>query len=172
MCSSQKAPSIEYHGNFRVKSRRSVFFAPVIAEQSSASNSCLPVSISCCFMTNVRSITNKLFEFDLFVDYNHPHIIALFETWLCDKIPNCLFVCSKYYTVYHCDRLSGSEGGVSLFVANDLDVNFQQISLPSQFDCLEMLAVDSNNSLSAVPFRVVTGRRTILVMTTLYFFSA
>ena len=110
-------------------------------------------------MTNVRSIMNKLSEFDLFVDCNRPDIIALSETWLCDKIPNSLFACSQYYNVYRCDRLSRTGGGVCLFVANDRNVNIQQISLPSEFDCLEMLAVDLNDSSSALPFRVVVAYR-------------
>ena len=46
-----------------------------------------------------------------------------------------------------------------LFVANDGNVNIQQISLPSKFDCLEMLAVDLNDSSSALPFRVVAAYR-------------
>jgi hypothetical protein len=80
-------------------------------------------------MTNVHCILNKLSEFDLFVNYHRPDIIALSETWLCDKTSNSLFACSQYYIVYRCDRLTRSGGGVCLFLTNYHNVNIQQLQL-------------------------------------------
>jgi hypothetical protein len=39
------------------------------------------------------------------------------------------------------------------------NVNIQQIPLPSKFECLEILAVDLNDSSSALPFRVFVAYR-------------
>ena len=38
-----------------------------------------------CFTTNVRSLMNKLLDFNIFIDYYSPDVVALTETWLSDK---------------------------------------------------------------------------------------
>jgi exonuclease III len=93
-------------------------------ELSSASVTAKSVSNLHCYSTNVRSIMNKLPDFNLFIDFNDPDVIALTETWLCDKVPNSLITCSKYsYSVYRRDRLSRHGGGVRLIIKNNLKLN-------------------------------------------------
>jgi hypothetical protein len=128
-------------------------------ELSSASVTGKSVSNLHCYSTNVRSIMNKLPDFNLFIDFNDPDVIALTETWLCDKVPNSLITCSKYYSVYRRDRLSRHGGGVCLIIKNNLNFSAQQVSLPSEFDCLEILAVDLTDYSSALPFRFVVAYR-------------
>ena len=95
----------------------------------------------------------------MFLDYFHPDVIALTETWLCDRIPNSLITCSKYYNIYRHDRLSRHGGGVCLVVKIDPKVSAQLVSLPSRFDCLEIIAVDLNDYSSALPVRFVVAYR-------------
>jgi hypothetical protein len=83
---------------------------------------------------------------------------------------------STYYSVHRRYRLTRSGGTECLLVANVLNVNFEQISLPLQFDCLAMLD-DWNNSTIALPLRTVTAYRppvSILMSSdqNLLFFSA
>jgi exonuclease III len=128
-------------------------------ELSSASTTCRFVSNLRCYITNVRSIMNKLLNFNWFIEYNDPDIIALTETWLCDKVPNSLIACSTYYSMYRRDRLSRHGGGTCLIIKNNLKFSTQQISLPFKFDCIEILAVDLMDYSSTLPFRFVVAYR-------------
>jgi hypothetical protein len=93
------------------------------------------------------------------IDDNDPDIIASTETWMCDKMPNCLITCSKYCGVYRRDRLSRHGGGVCLVIRNNHNLSAQQVSFPSEFDCFEILAVDLTVYSSALPFRFVVAYR-------------
>jgi hypothetical protein len=46
-----------------------------------------------------------------------------------------------------------------LIIRNNLNFSAQQVSLPSEFDCLEILAVDLTEYSSALPFRLVVAYR-------------
>jgi hypothetical protein len=46
-----------------------------------------------------------------------------------------------------------------LIIRNNLNFRAQQVSLPSEFDCLEILAVDLTEYSSALPFRFVVAYR-------------
>ena len=102
---------------------------------------------------------NKLSEFNLFLDCHNPDVIALTETWLSDNVPNSLITCSKLYSIYRHDRVSKRGGGVCLIIKENSKMCIQPVSLPSKFDCLEILAVDFNDCSGALPFRFVVAYR-------------
>ena len=128
-------------------------------ELSTASNYLAPVTALRCFTTNVRSIMNKLPEFNLFVDCHSPDIIALCETWLSEKVPNSILIGLHPYTAFRCDRSNRRAGGVCLFVKEDRKLKVQQVVLPSEFNCLEIIAIDLTVSSLVLPYRVIVAYR-------------
>ena len=68
-----------------------------------------------CFVTNVRSIVNKVTDFNLFVDTFDPDLVALTETWLHADFPNSLFVNTDKYCVFRKDRCTRG-GGVCILI--------------------------------------------------------
>lgn len=70
---------------------------------------------------NARSICNKLHEFQAeIVEFCHPHIISICETWLTEDHPDSLFQCARDYNVYRCDRNDRAGGGVAVLVHNSI----------------------------------------------------
>jgi hypothetical protein len=136
-----------------------LLFSPTTGERSAASNSFTLMSVLRCFTTNIRSIMNKLTEFQLFVDCHNPDIVALTETWLSDKIPSSLLTGSRPYRVFRCDRSVRHGGGVCLFVRDNFKFETQQVQLPSKFDCLEIIAVDFSDSSVVLPYRIIVAYR-------------
>lgn len=72
--------------------------------------------------TNVRSLLPKKDEMSAAVNDSNADIIAVTETWLCDKIRNEeLLCCDKKYKIYRCDRPNRCGGGVLLAVNESIE---------------------------------------------------
>ena len=63
----------------------------------------------------MRSIVNKVTDFNLFVDTFDPDLVALTETWLHTDLPNSLFVSTDKYCVFRKDRCTRG-GGVRILI--------------------------------------------------------
>ena len=79
-----------------------------------------PTLVLKVFLTNVRSICNKLDLLKAFIDYHRPDILAVTESW---GRPTLLdsFLSSDEYVLFRQDRCSDrSGGGVFLLVKKSL----------------------------------------------------
>jgi len=70
------------------------------------------------FLANVRSLTNKLDDFEAVVQLNHPDIICLTETWLSDDVPSEA-VGIDGFDLFRKDR-NRQGGGVACYVRSGL----------------------------------------------------
>jgi hypothetical protein len=61
--------------------------------------------------------------------------------------------------IFRRDRSIGKCGGVCLFVKDDHKFKVQQFSLPSKFDCLEIIAIDLTDASAVLPHRIVVVYR-------------
>ena len=70
------------------------------------------------FLANVRSLTNKLDDFEAVVRLNHPDIVCLTETWLSDDVPSEA-VSIDGYDFFRKDR-NRQGGGLACYVRSGL----------------------------------------------------
>ena len=110
-----------------------------------------------CYMTNVRSIVNKLTEFKLFVDTFDPDLLALTETWLHSDLPDSLFISTKQFCVFRKDRLNRG-GGVCILLKRCLKLTAIEVKLPKEYQHLEIVAIDVCDNTS-MTMRIVCGYR-------------
>ena len=106
---------------------------------------------------NARSLMNKLVEFGAFISTYDPDCVAITETWLNDIIPSSLFIDTNYYSVFRKDRCSRG-GGVCLLLKNSVRHSISQVTIPSEFTSLEIVAVDLSDGAS-LPYRIVVAYR-------------
>jgi len=109
-------------------------------------------------MFNVRSILNKLCDFQLFMDRNDPDIVILTETWLKNSIPSSLFANCQVYHIFRKDRCTRG-GGVCVLVQKHSCLTIKQVSVVPEHHNLEIIAVDLSDSESTLPFRLVAVYR-------------
>jgi hypothetical protein len=109
------------------------------------------------FSFNARSIMNKLSELSAFLSTYDPDCIGITESWLSNDIPNSLIADSCSYSVFRKDRCSRG-GGVCVLFKNNKNLAISQINMPSEFTCLEILAIDVCDSVSP-PYRITIAYR-------------
>lgn len=109
---------------------------------SNASQQCGNLGM-CCFMTNVRSIVNKLTDFSLFINDFNPDSVALPETWLHTD----LFVPTDDYSVFRKDR-PGRRVGVRILIKRCLNLTVTETMLPTEYLNLEIVAADICDKMS------------------------
>ena len=63
-----------------------------------------------CYMTNMRSLANKIVELHHFFDSVNPDVLIITESWLDSSIPDSLLVADYNYHIFRKDRLSRGDG--------------------------------------------------------------
>jgi len=101
---------------------------------------------------------NKSNEFKAFMDIHCPDLVAITESWLDKDILSSMFVDLHIYWCFRKDRLSRG-GGVCLLIRRSLNLILSQVDLPTDFDNLEVLAVDVCNKSGVLPLRLVVVYR-------------
>ena len=101
----------------------------------------------------MRSIVNKVTDFNLFVDTFDPDLVALTETWLHADLPNSLFVNTDKYCVFRKDRCTRG-GGVCILIKRMRKLIATEVILPTEYQKLEIVAIDIYDKLSK-PMRIV-----------------
>ena len=70
--------------------------------------------------TNIRSVLNKFYILENYINLNNIDLFFLTETWLTNKV-NDATVCPFNYNIYRSDR-SSRGGGVAILFKNSLKV--------------------------------------------------
>ena len=86
-----------------------------------------------CMSTNVRSIMNKLAEFQAFFDQQVPHVIAITESW-CSKSISDAELHLKGYNLFCFDRTYSIGGGVLLYVHESLPTVLCEVLMSKNID--------------------------------------
>jgi len=111
-----------------------------------------------CYMTNVRSISNRLGEFQFFLDAYVSDVVVLTETWQTNDIPNPLFAKCELYDVFSHDRTPRG-GGVCVLIKKQPGISIKFVELADAAQDLEMVAFDIIQSDTALPLRLIAVYR-------------
>ena len=109
-------------------------------------------------LTNTRSLLHNVHEFKLFLDSVNPDIFVLTETWLDSSLPSSLFACCQSYHVFRMDRPSRG-GGVCVLIKKLPHIRVNQVSVPTPYCDMELVAVDLRDSSGAMPLRLIAAYR-------------
>jgi len=109
-------------------------------------------------LSNVRSLVNKLGEFDSFLTSVNPDIFILTETWLKTTMPSSLFANCQSYHICRKDRLLRG-GGICLLLKKIPGINVCKVELSDDYKELEIVVVDISDDSSTLPFRLVVVYR-------------
>ena len=88
--------------------------------------------VKCCLI-NSRSIVNKLHELHDLLSTEIYQIILITETWLTDKIPDCLVISGQDYSLFRKDRPSGAVGGGVCALVNKKNCQCTMVQVPDDF---------------------------------------
>ena len=86
----------------------------------------------------MRSICNKLVDFEFFMTSYKPDVFCVTETWLHHDMPDSL-LCPSGYSVVRYDR-NTKGGGVALFIHNYFE--FNRVAVAPEFDKTEIVCID------------------------------
>ena len=87
-----------------------------------------------CFLTNARSLKNKVNELQQVLYSDKPKLFFICETWLTNDIPDNFLDPEQNYTIFRSDRLNRVGGGSCAFISRDIDCHKIEISNAIQPD--------------------------------------
>jgi len=111
-----------------------------------------------CYITNARSLNNKLNDLQLFININDPDILVLTETWLEHSMPSSMFVDCNIFSVFRKDRPTRG-GGVCMLIKNSPTTVVSQVAVPHGFEDLDIVAVDLKDCNNTLPIRLIAVYR-------------
>ena len=85
-----------------------------------------------CFLTNARSLKNKLPELQQVLYSAQPKILCVCETWLTCDIPDNMLDPEQQYVIFRSDCRDRIGGGSCAFISRDL--HSYEIEIPSDVD--------------------------------------